>query len=826
MTEFLGLDLPIQQPVLLFATVLAIFLVAPILARQLRVPGIIVLLVAGAVVGPNALNLLARDATIVLLGTVGLLYLVFTAGMEIDLQGFRRQRHRSITFGSVSYLIPQLLGTGVGLLLGYGWLTSILLGSIFGSHTLIAYPIAVRFGISKSPAITTAVGGTIITDSAALLVLAVVAAATLGDLDVGFWVRLTVLLTTYVLLVTLVLPRIARRFFRQEQTGPVAEYIFVLLALFSSAYLASVAGVAPIVGAFLAGLSLNRLIPDDSLLNRRIHFFGEAFFIPFFLLSVGMLVDPHVLVGSARAWEVMLAMTATVVVAKAAAAWLTRAFFGYSRDEGWAIFGLSVPQAAATLAGTLIGVEIGLFDDAILNGAIMMILVTCVIGPGLVSRHGRRIALQEEQAPLDRGQLPQRVIVPISNPATAGGLLSLALMIRERGSTEPLYPLTVVPGGMGSTEKHVVEAEKMLRQAITHVGGADVPVVPLTRVDLGFARGIARGAVEGGATTMVIGWDGRPSIRRGIFGSVLDSVLEYTRQEIFVAKLGHPLNTTRRLIVLVPPGADHMPGFPSSLRGVKLMASRLGAEIIGIAVATPAAPIMALFEAERPAAPVRFQEVADWDALPQLLRQILVADDLVVVFSARAGAIAWTSALDRLPGMLARLVPESFVLIYPAEWAAPLEYEESATLPELPTRVVAPDRIVVGLEDGPLRDIVRRILQQEFADDPARLDRITDRLVAAAPRSILKLRPGAVLLHAHVRGMAEPVTLLGTSFEGLTIEGLDSAVRLVFVLLGSQRGEDHLRQLAAIARLVSEPERVQLLEDARSVDEVVHALRR
>jgi Kef-type K+ transport system membrane component KefB/nucleotide-binding universal stress UspA family protein len=664
-------NLPIEHPVLIMAVAMGLFLVAPAFAERLRAPGIIGIIVAGAIIGPNGLNVLARDQTIVLLGTVGLLYLIFVAGISIDLHSFRRYRNRSLTFGAISFFIPHVAGTAVGMMLGYGLAPSLLLGSMFGSHTLVSYPIAVRFGIAKNLAVTTAVGGTIITDTSALLVLAVVEASTRGALDAAMAARLLGALAIYALGVWFILPQVARWFFRNERTGATAEYIFILTALFAGAYLARAAGFQPIIGAFLVGLALNRLIPEQSVLTNRIHFMGDAFFIPFFLLSVGMLIDVRVLAGDVRAWQVMLAMIATVIITKGAAAKLGQRMFRYTPAEGWAMVGLTVPQAAATLAVALIGLEVGLFDDVVLNGAIMMMLVTCLIGPWLMERYGRQVALMEEQRPYDPAAAPQRILVPVSNPKTAEDLMDLALMIRERDSTEPLLPLAVVPADADHAAGHVAGAEKMLSHVVAYGKAAGSRVIPLTRVDHNFASGIARGAAETRASMLIVGWDGRRDFRRSMFGTVLDQVLQQARQQIIVAKLGHPLNTTERIIVLVPGGSDHAHGFGEAASTLKLLANRLGAAITGYSVGQPAEVYQQLFDSIKPTAPASFTTVPDWRDTLRLLAADVGADDLVVVLGARRGSLAWVPTLERLPSRLAELVPESFLVLYPAELVAP-----------------------------------------------------------------------------------------------------------------------------------------------------------
>jgi Kef-type K+ transport system membrane component KefB/nucleotide-binding universal stress UspA family protein len=811
---FTSPSLPISHPVLIVAIAMGIFLFAPLLLQRMRIPGLIGIIIAGAVVGPNALNLLERDQTIVLLGTVGLLYLMFMAGVEIDLHGFKRHRNRSLLFGILTFTVPMSLGYGVGLMLGYGTASSILLASMFASHTLVSFPIASRYGISKNQAVTMAVGGTIITDTAALLVLAVVAASTRGALDAAFWIRLVVLLSIYVVLIWVGLPRAGRWFFRNRNVGQLSEYFFILTALFGGAYLAEVAGIEPIVGAFLVGLALNRLIPETGLLNNRIHFVGEAIFIPFFLLSIGMLVDLRILAGDLRAWKVMAGMTITVCVTKWIAAKAAERLCGFSPAEGWTVFGLSVPQAAATLAATLIGIEVGLFDEAVLNGAIMMILTTCIIGPWVVEKYGREVALQEERKTYTPEHAPQRILVPMANPATAGALMDLALVLREPDSPEPVYPLTVVPSDEEGESKFVEMAEKMLSHAVAYASGANVPVVPLTRVDHNFADGIARGITETRTSTVIIGWDGKSSSRRGIFGSVLDQVLEQTRQMLLVARLGHPLNTTERIILLVPEGADRIPGFLEAVHAVKQMANRLSAVILGFSVGEQSHVYQSYLDNTAPDAPSTFEHAPDYHEVLRRLRLKLRPDDLVIVLGARRGSVAWNQAFDQLPHNLANLVPESFIMLYPAE--------ASPTAPP-PTRVamprsLSPARTVFDIPSEPFHKVLNTLLATEFASAPLRLRRIEGALIESITTFAAEVRPGVIVPHVRIPDLLHSITFLGVSPAGVIFPHASSPSHLIFLVLSpSDQPSEHLTQLAEIAHFVSTPGRYESLCKAESV---------
>jgi Kef-type K+ transport system membrane component KefB len=800
--------LPIADPVVVFAIATASFVLAPLLFERFRVPGIIGLIVAGALVGPNALGLLERDETIVLLGTVGLLYLMFVAGIEIDLHGFARNRDRSLAFGAATYLIPQALGTGVGIALGYSWASSILLGSMLASHTLVAYPIASRLGVSKNTAVTAAVGGTIITDLVSLLVLAVVAASTEGELNAAFWARLLASLGVFAALVMLGLPRLARWFFRSEEDGETGAYVFVLASLFAASTLAALAGVEPIIGAFLAGLALNRLIPEGSPLGNRIHFFGNALFIPFFLLSVGMLVDVRVFTGGARAWLVMGGMTVAVVVGKWAAARITQRLYGYSPEEGWTMFGLSVPQAAATLAAALIGYRIELFDATVLNGAIMMILVTCTLGPWAVERYGRRLALREELEPYRPRDTPQRILVPVPDTGSAERLLELAFLVRDPGSSEPIRPLTVAsPDGSGGAAR-VAAAEKVLRHAAVYAAGADVPVDPLPRLDRSVAAGIARGMAETRATVVVAAWDGLRSRRSGIMDDALDQLLERTDQLLLAARLKTPLNTTRRVVLVLPPHVDRSRDFYGAVRVVKRVAERLGAPVAALAVGGDPDRYREHLDAVPPELPVTVEAVAGWGALPDALSGTLGADDLVALVSARRGTVAWERELDRLPRRLASLAPENLLVLYPCEAEAPDT--------EPPARGVADalgaERVAFQLDGATFAEAVERLLRGELADRPGLARRIAAELARTAEEASAEPAPGVVFT-AHVTAeVREPLLFLGIAGEGIPVPGASAPARLLFLLLLPPRcAHERLRYLAEVARLVRTEERRERL---------------
>src|SRR5690625_2637622 len=393
----INLTLPLKDPVLIFSVVLFIILLAPVILRKFRIPSIIGLILAGVAIGPHGFHIMDRDSSIQLFGTVGLLYIMFMAGLELDLNEFKKHKNKSLIFGMLTFCFPFSLGIlACHFLLGFSYLSSTLIASMFSTHTLVSYPIASKLGISKNNAVTIAVGGTIITDTVVLLLLAVITGANKGELSVGFWIQLGISIVVFTLIVFLLFPIIGRWFFKNMKGDSVSEYIFVLAMVFLAAFLAELAQIEAIIGAFMAGLALNKLIPHTSPVMNRIEFVGNALFIPFFLLSVGMLVDLKVLLNGPQALTVAGILVVVAFLGKWIAAYLTQKVFHYSKNQRNVLFGLTSAHAAATLAVILIGYKIGLVNEAALNGTIILILISCLVASFITENAGRKLVIEED----------------------------------------------------------------------------------------------------------------------------------------------------------------------------------------------------------------------------------------------------------------------------------------------------------------------------------------------------------------------------------------------------------------------------------------------
>ncbi|PAP78175.1 cation:proton antiporter [Rubrivirga marina] len=819
-------DLPLTEPVAVFTVVLLILLAAPLVARR-GVPSAVVLLAAGVALGPHALGVLDRDPTMVLLGTIGLLYIMFLAGLEIDLHELEEGKARSLGFGAATFVLPQIVGALVGrLVLGMGWPAAVLLGSVFASHTLLAYPAAARLGLQKERATTTAVGATILTDTLALLVLAVVATGARegGGFDALVFVRVAGALLVVGGIVLWGLPRLGAWFFRTAAQDATIEFVFVLAAVFVCALGVEALGVEPIIGAFLAGLGLNRLVPEGGPLMNRIGFFGTALFVPFFLLSTGMLVDLGAFAeaGAARAWTVALAMTGTLLVTKGTAALLLRPVFGFSADEVRLAFGLTVPQAAATLAAVLVGVEVGLFDGAVLNGTIAMVFVTCVVGPVVVERAGRRLAQAASERVPDARDARDRVLVSLANPATAEALVDLAMLARGPDAAAPLAAVTVVQGGPDQSAA-VAMGERTLSAAVVHAAGAEVPVLPLVRVESNVARALARAAAETRASLLVMGWDGSATAARVLFGSVPDRVLRETPTAVLIARETRPPATIRRLLVAVPPLAELEPGFRAAAATLLGLAARAGAEVVALTPAPYAEAVREAFARARRGGPAPEVRPLDrWGDLPTTLDASLRPTDALALISARQGAIAWRASLDRLPRVLARRHPDlSLFVVFPGQ--VPV----SAILPSGLTSGdrafldrLRPDSVRLGLHADEPAGLFRQALGDAL---PAE---VAERLADVPPDARPEIRPGVVLSHLRSPVVDEPVLGVGVSRDGVTMPGASGPVHVVLALVVPDRvpSRRYLGWLSLVARMLRDDATVDAVREAETPGEARAAL--
>ena len=666
MAIFLNVQFPLEDPVQVFTVILLIILFGPLLSR-LRIPGVVGLILAGTLVGPHGLHVLEQTET-TLFGTVGLLYIMFIAGLEIDLADFRRNRKRSLMFGAITFSIPLVIGTIVSYyFLEYPLRSSFLLASMFATHTLISYPIASRLGIIRNEAVTITVGGTMITDTAALLILVMITASVSGELNVLFWGRMLVSIGLFTTTVLWGFPIVGRWFFRHAEQDGVVQYIFVLTMVFIAAFLAELAGLEPIIGAFLAGLALNRLVPHTSALMSRIEFIGNALFIPFFLIKVGMLVDPAVIFEGPEALLVAGTLTVVALSSKWFAAFLAQRIFGFSTPQRNVIFGLSSAHAAATIAIILIAYNLKLLDANVLNGTVLLILITCLVSSFVTDRAGRQLAITM-QRPSVSAEQPERILVPVANPANMERLIDLAVMLKSEPET-PIYPLSVVVDD-GEAQENVLLNQSSFEQVEKYAIAANQSINTISRVDTNASSGVVRAAKELGATRIVMGWNGKLTPKERFFGSVLDHVLEHAEPMVLVTKLIHPLNAFARTTVVTLPNAEAEPGFAPWVATVRTLTHHTTGSLRVLGQTSTTQAVQQILEGGTPSVQATEQPFSQWDDFLALAREV-TSKDLLIVVSAREDTVSHQAAADKVPYYLSRYFSEvSFIVLYPEQRVA------------------------------------------------------------------------------------------------------------------------------------------------------------
>lgn len=577
-----------KDPIIPFVILLLVILVVPLIFERLKIPGLVGLLAAGVILGPQGLNILQRGvAPMQLLPEIGLIYLMFVAGLEIDMEQFRRTRNRSLTFGSFTFLVPLITGTIVGRYFGFGWNASILIGSLFASHTLLAYPIVSRLGVVNNEAVTVTIGATIFTDIGALLVLAVCIAIHAGDFSPTRLVTLIGSLIIYSAVILIGFDRVGKEFFRRSGDEEGNQFLFVLLAVFLAAVGAQLIGIEKIVGAFLAGLAVNEAVGEGPVKDKVV-FVGSVLFIPIFFVSLGLLIDISAFIKSIGTIWITLAIVVGLIVSKFLAAYLAKLVYRYNWDELLIMWSLSVPQVGATLAATLVGYEAGLLDERILNSVIVLLLVTATLGPLVTSRVAPSLVvaadnLEPETPPPDENTQTAdlfKVVVPVYNPKTEQYLIEMAALIaRQAGGRIVPLAIAKATAQMQATqlEAALQQRESLLENATAISQELGVVAEPVLRIDDGIAQGISRASREQKASLIVMGWGKRTGLRPRLFGNLIDSVLSTAHCPVAVIRLLNSPTQLRRILV---PVENITPQALGKVKFAHSLAAAIGAQVI------------------------------------------------------------------------------------------------------------------------------------------------------------------------------------------------------------------------------------------------------
>ena len=666
---------PITDPTLTFFVVLLIILLAPIIMGKLRIPHIIGMVLAGVVVGKYGLNILVRDNSFELFGRVGLYYIMFLAALEMDVESIRKNRNRLLIFALLTFTVPLLLTYFMGIhLLNYGITASLLLGCIMASNTLVAYPIVSRYGLQRKPSVTLSVGSSIISLIFSLIMLAAIVASNKGEGSIGFWLFFVSKFVIYCAAAIFLLPRLTRWFLRRYSDA-VMQFIFVLASLFLCAALSAAIGLEGIFGAFLSGLILNRYIPSVSPLKNRLEFIGNAVFIPYFLIGVGMLINVRLLfTGGGILWAV-ICITLFGTLGKAIAAYAACFGFRMPISSGHMMFGMTSAHAAGAIAMVMVGMNLLGEDGAplvsaqMLNAVIVMILFTCIISSVITEQSAQRIILRDKELPVEahRKANDQRILVPVKYPEYAEQLMNMAILMLNRKQTRGLVALNVVYDGE-HMHRNMEQGNQLLEQMTQYCAGSDIQIQTQTRIAANIANGIKHAFKEFQATEILIGMHTHKEVSTKFWGEFHQSLFNGLNQQITMARLAQPLNTIRRIQVAVPSRAEFEPGFYRWLERLSRIAGNLECRIQFHGRTETLSLVNEYIKNRHPQVRADYSNMDHWNELPKLAND--VADDhLFVIVTARKGTVSYKNALEYLPDEVQRYFNgKNLVIIFPDQY--------------------------------------------------------------------------------------------------------------------------------------------------------------
>lgn len=671
--------LPLENNIIIFSLLLFIILLSPIILRKIRIPSLIGLILFGVIIGPNGVEvnqvhiisneIIAPSGFIGMFSTFGLLYIMFMAGLELDMQEFKRYKNKSIAFGAFTFFIPLLLGYPVcRYALGLNEIASLLTASMFATHTLVAYPIVSKYGISKIEAVAIAIGGTILTDTAVLIILAVISGSENGQINTNVLIHLAVTLTIFSLIMFWIVPRIARWFFSKLESEKSSHYIFVLSILFFASFLAEAAGTEKIIGAFVAGLVLNPLIPHSSTLMNRIEFIGNSLFIPFFLIAVGMVVDVKALYQNPWAWAIAGILTTFAIFSKFLAALTTQLVYRMTRSERQVIFGLSTAHAAATLAVIRVGFDQKILGIEIVNGTVLLILITSMVASFVTENAGKKLLIeQSKHEPIEGPALRSQHLLVAANELRGNEqLLDFSILITDKKVINPISVVSVLDND-AEAEMRIRRSRKHMDDFIHHYSGGEISVQAMATIDHNFSSAIARVSKEMVADIVLINDNSSLNLLKRLVGDDRDHLLDVCEKTIFFCQFNNPFAIYRNIALVCPPMAEIEIGFNQWLERVFRIAKELNCTMDILSTDDTFEKIEAYRNFRKFGAVLRHTKIDDPEDALRLLDS-RTEETLLVSTFARKGSISSFLGMELLPQRMERQLDRlDRIFIYPAQ---------------------------------------------------------------------------------------------------------------------------------------------------------------
>lgn len=657
--------IPFQDPVLVFLLVLSIILFTPLLFRKIKIPYIIGLILAGVLFGPHGLNLLANDKSFELLGKVGILYIMFLAGLDLDLKEFKENKYKSIFFGFFTFIFPLSIGFPIcHYVLGFSVQTSLLTAAMFSTHTLVSYPIVSNMHLSRNKAVTTTIGGTIFTDTAVLLILAFVLDQNNGN-GHSAWAWMLLSLVLFLAIMFFVIPKISAWFFKKFENEKQSHFIYALSVMFFAAFIAELAGLEAIIGAFLAGLVMNRFIPHSSALMNRIEFIGNSLFIPFFLISVGMMVNLSILLQGFNTIIVALTLSVVAIVGKWLAAFVTQKTFRFSKAQRNVILGLSSSHAAATLAIILAGFQAGIINETILNGTIILILITCIFSSFVTQKAASKLVKEDDSLQEDKKEQETRILIPVANPQTSQNLIETALLMKNQNKRESFYALSIIDDPEATLPQRQ-KGQQLLEEAAKIAAASDNLLHTITRYDINVGSGIIHTIKENHITDVFLGTSPETTSIT-LLEKTSDRIPQQFEQNVFVLRNRQPVNTLKRIVVAIPPRLETETGFLNCFKRIRNLSLQLNTKIVFFSTEETSAYLKVICKDKNTKLAADFRDLPSWEDF-LIIKKIIRENDLLVVFMARKNSKTHNNLFGKIPYYLTKFFQEfDTMLIFPKQ---------------------------------------------------------------------------------------------------------------------------------------------------------------
>ena len=665
------LNLPLTDPIVVFCILLTITLLTPIVSNKIKIPSIIGLIIFGILIGPFGFEIIEKNSAIDLFSTIGMLYIMFLAGLELNMSSFKVNKYKSIAFGIFTFIIPVSIGFPVcRYVLELPFATSSLISIMFATHTLIAYPIVSRLGISKDISVAVAVGGTILTDTAVFILLTAIFEIKSLSVSLEIWIiEFLIGICVFSVIMFVVVPRVSKWFFRRLENEKYSHYIYVLFILFGASFLAKSLGLEAIIGAFTAGLVLNRLIPHSSVLMNRVSFMGNSLFIPIFLISVGMIINPRLIVNGHQTLIMTIVLTVVAIIGKWLAAFLSQKLLNFTKIQRNIIFGLSSSHVAATLVVILTGKEKGIVDDSILNGTIFLILITCIVASFVTERAALKMVLDEEKNDYQNRKIVftknEYILIPAGNYNALERILHFANIIINKTLKRKIFLLSVIKASEADDTTLKNRKEKLLK-IIENNPVSDTEIIPEITIDTNNAGGIVRFSKEKEADIIVLDWE-KTNLTDILLGATMDNIIKTSQLSMFICDFKYPLATHNKIVLVSLPLSETEIGFFLWFQKIALLVKELSKPLIYYCNENTEIATRKLVYAKKISIPLNFIRTDNWHNLNEINLQ-LTRDDLLIFVSARQGSISYQGILENLSSKIDKQLPDSSkIMIFPEE---------------------------------------------------------------------------------------------------------------------------------------------------------------